>query len=248
MQTSPAPTNFSLPFLRHEQLSIDAYAFYFDTTQHPVTFLPGQYTRVILPHENMDIRGDKRYFSIAVSPNEKTHIRVVTRVIQSSFKKALLSLVPGTIVALWGPVGRFVFDPEETSPHVFLAGGIGITPFLSIIPFALENNVTTPITLFVSFSTQEEVILHDYLLQLAGTHPTIKIVYTITHPEGLSPEWKGETGRISAEMIKKYAGNDLSPALFFMSGPPVMVTAMEEIVKGMGVLQERIKKENFAGY
>ena len=91
----------------------------------------------------------------------------------------------------------------------------------------------------------EEVILKDELDQIGKDIPTVKIVYTVTQPNGT--DWSGETGRICKEMIEKYNPN-WKDSLFYMSGPPDMVDTIQQIVKEMGVPQEQIKTERFTGY
>lgn len=241
------PQTFVLPFIKKEQIAKDTFSFYFDRTKASFEFLPGEYIRIILPHENQDDRGANRYFSIASSPLEREFLMITTKVMQSSFKHALYNLAPGTNVQFWGPIGRFIFDEKNASPHVFLSGGIGITPYHSILNFIAAKNIQTPVTFLGSFSTVEELIYYSEFTAIATQHKNIQIIYTITHPEISQKQWEGETGRISDTMIQKYV-DDIQNALFYIVGPPKMVQAMEEIVKGMGVSVERIKKENFVGY
>ncbi len=241
------PKDFFLPFLKKEKVSKDAYSFYFDRKSSDFIFLPGQYIRMTLPIENPDERGKSRFFSVSSSPLEKDYLTVTTRIIQSSFKKSLAELVPGTQVKFFGPTGQFIFYEEEIIQHVFLAGGIGITPFRSMITYAAAKRFNTSITLFASFSTVEDMIFYNELTEIATNNPNIKIVYTITHPENLQTSWQGETGRISENLIKRYITDPLQ-SLCYIAGPPIMVLGMETMVKEMGIAQEKIKKENFIGY
>src|SRR5690349_481399 len=110
---------YFLPFVKKEQKSQDAYSFYFDKTGQDLNFLPGQYLRMSLPHENPDNRGTGRFFTISSSPLEQEHIIITTRVLQSSFKHALSNLQPGTKVRIFGPMGNFYLDETEASPKVF---------------------------------------------------------------------------------------------------------------------------------
>ena len=240
------PKDFTLPFLKKEQVAHDAYSFYFDRTKIPdFDFLPGQYVKMFLDVPNPDDRGTSRSFSIASSPLGKNYLMITTRIIQSAFKKTLAALTPGTQVKFFGPNGKFVFNEQETQPHIFLAGGIGITPFHSMFLYASEKNIQTPITLFVSFSIAEEVIFYDKLIGINTKHPNIKPIYTVTNSEDSS--WQGETGRISEEMIRKYCPG-FSNSLFYISGPPAMVDGMLEIVKNLNVPDDQVRKEKFVGY
>ncbi len=239
------PEEFFLPFVKKEQVAKDAFAFYFDRSKQAFDFIAGQYIRITLPHQNPDERGITRLFSIVSPPYDKQNLIITTRIIQSSFKKTLYNVTPDTQVKFFGPMGVFVLKEEEHNPRVFLAGGIGITPFHSMLLYANEKKLQFPITFFASFSTPEDVIFQQELESIAKQNPNIKVIYTVSHPENSS--WQGEKGRISEELIKKYVQN-MSEPTYYIAGPPAMVLAMEELVKGMGVAQEQIKKEQFVGY
>ena len=104
-----------------------------------------------------------------------------------------------------------------------------------------------PLTLFVSFSTTEDLLFYDEFSETARNNSNIKIIYTITRPEESQGVWKGEVGRISEALIKKYV-KDILKQTYYIAGPPKMVSAMEAIVKNMGIPEEKIFKENFVGY
>ena len=249
------PKEFFLPFIKKEKVAKDTYSFYFDrvSAHSGWTFLPGQYIRMTLDVKNPDNRGNSRFFTIASSPLEKQHIMITTKIIQSpvpdgagksSFKKRLMILKPQELVRFFGPMGGFLLDEKEKEKRVFLAGGIGITPFHSMITYADKKHLSIPITLIVSFSSVEDLVFYEELANIARENPYIKIIYTITHPD---VRWRGETGRISEGLIKKYVSNIFEPQ-YLIVGPPAMVATMEEIVLKMGVPNERIFIENFTGY
>lgn len=238
------PESFYLPFVKKEKIAKDTYSFYFDSAKQNFSFLAGQYVDMILPIKNPDYRGSERSFTIASSPLNKKYLMITTKIMKSSFKKALVSLKPDQAVEFNGPWGEFVFKEEETFPRVFLAGGIGITPFHSTIAYAHSKILSIPITLFVSFSRWEDVVFYKELSDISKENPNVKIIYTITHPD---PQWKGETGRISEGLMKKYV-LDISDPRYYIVGPPNMVADMEEIVVKMGVPSEKIFIENFSGY
>ncbi len=239
--------DFSLPFVRKQLLASNTYAFFFDRSHEQFDFLPGQFVRVTLQIEHPDTRGTSRYFSISSPPTDKTTLRIVTKVLQSTFKKALLALLPRQQVKFFGPSGIFYFREEQALQHVFLAGGIGITPFLSILSYIDDKKIVSPVTLFVSFSTAEEAILYQETLAIAQRNPSVKVIYTITHPQDSKIPWNGEVGRISEELIKKYVPN-ITESLFYLVGPAAMLSAMEELVGAMNIPSERIFKERFVGY
>lgn len=238
---------FYLPFIKKEQVAKDAFAFYFDRTKVQFNFLPGQYVRMYLPGTDIDGRGDKRPFTLASSPLEKEHIMITTRILQSAFKKRLSELSVGEKIKFYGPLGGFILHEEEKNEQIFLAGGIGITPFLSMISYVDEKKLPLKITLFVSFSTVEDMIYKDKLEEIAQGNQNIEVVYTITKPNESKFPWSGEAGRMSEELIRKYVKN-LLEALYYIVGPPQMVSAMEELVAKMRVPTKRILIENFTGY
>ncbi len=248
------PRDFILPFVKKEQVAKDVWTFFFDRvkrgsagTEDDFDFIPGQYIRMTLDVPQPDERGTGRFFSITSSPLNKEYLTITTRIIQSAFKKTLAALKAGTMVKFFGPTGRFVLDETDKTPHIFLAGGIGITPFHSMILYAAEKNLSLSITLFVSFSTVEEIVFYDEIIKISNDHQNIKTIYTVTKLQESSKSWNGETGRISSEMIKKYSP-DFIHSLFYVSGPPAMVDAMLSLIKEMGVQDEQVKKEKFVGY
>jgi ferredoxin-NADP reductase len=254
------PQPFSLPFVKKEQVAHETYSFFFDREGQPdFDFTAGQYIRMSLEIENPDERGSSHYFTISSSPLEKEYLTITTKIVvqASTFKQTLSSLTPGTPVRFFGPNGDFTLPEHPEKPIVFLAGGIGITPSHSMITFAAKAGASFAMTLFVSFSTVEEAVFYDELKKIGQEHENVQIVYTVTHlfepePQSRRPEestqpWSGETGRISADMIKNYIQN-VQNAQYYISGPQKMVSAMAEITSQMGVPEEQVKKEDFPGY
>ncbi|MCL5433005.1 MAG: FAD-dependent oxidoreductase [Patescibacteria group bacterium] len=239
-------SSFYLRFVKKEKVSKDAYTFYFDRFRQKIDFLPGQFTQIFLPIEDRE-RGNSRYFTISSSPLNREFITITTRIIQSKFKKTLFELVPETEVKFIKPSGEFVFREEETENRIFLAGGIGVTPFHSMITYIAAKKITTPVILLASFSTVEDAVFYDEFRQISKSNNNIKIVYTITKPEESKTPWTGEIGRISDKLIKKYA-TDIAHSSFWIAGPPAMVTSIFEIVNLLGVQKEKIHRENFTGY
>ena len=238
---------FYLPFVKKEKVARDTYSFYFRQNNQDFAFLPGQYVVITLDIKNPDQRGTSKPFTISSSPLEKQYIAITTKIIRSTFKKRLVELVPKELVKFSGPLGGFVLNEKEKSPRIFLAGVIGITPFHSMITYTSTKKLSIPITLIVSFSTVEDLVFYKELSDIASKNPNIKVVYAVSRPEESDVKWGGETGRISEELIKKYVPDFLKPQ-YFIVGPPAMVAAMEEVVRNMGVVNEKIFIENFTGY
>lgn len=239
--------DFYFRFLKKEKVSKDAYTFYFDIRGADFDFKAGQYIEMTLAIKNPDERGNSHPFTISSSPLKKDYMTITTRIIQSSFKKTLANLSTGEMVKISGPHGNFVLCEQEENQRIFMAGGIGITPSHSIISYIDEKKLNIPITLFVSFSTMEDVIFYDELMEVSKRNKNIKVIYTITRPEESREKWTGETGRISKDLIVKYTDNPLN-SVYYVSGPPQMVEAMVSIAEELNVPKERIRKENFIGY
>lgn len=239
-------TAFQLPFIKKEQQTEDTYSFFFDRSAYQFDFLPGQYIRMVLPHTDSDDRGSSRFFTIASSPHEKNILMITTRIMKSTFKKTLADLSPGQFVNFWGPIGQFVLHPEK-SLLVFLAGGIGITPYHSMILYAVKMNIPVEIYLFVSFSLVEEMVFFDQLTQIANMHNNIKIIYTVTQHDKSKKSWNGEKGRISEHLLKKYLSDIYKPT-YYVSGSAKMVNATQKLLNNLKVTKEKIITEIFPGY
>lgn len=240
-----APKLFVVRFIKKEKASLaDAYSFYFE--KNDFSHIPGNYIRLIIDKDYEDERGKWRYFSVAAAPSEK-NIMVTTRIIKSPFKKELMKLVEGEEVKAFGPLGKFLFHEEDTSPRVFIAGGIGITPFRPMVIEAFNKKLTTPITLFASFSSVEEIVFKEDLEKIDQASDTIKNVITITHPEESKEWWNGQTGRLNKDMIQKYI-QDIHEPMYMIAGPEGFVDALSTVVREMGVAEDKIITETFPGY
>lgn len=237
---------FTLPFIKKEQVAKDTFSFFFDRSKFEFEYVPGQYIRMILPNDHPDDRGTSRFFTVASSPHLTDHIMITTKVIQSTFKYSLHDLTPGTEIQFYGPLGSFVLDVNEKAQHIYLAGGIGLTPYHSMLTYSAEKNLEIPQTLFVSFSTREEMVFYDELTHLKEKNKFLNAIYTISHPEN-SDGWSGETGRVSEAMIRKYVSLT-GKEIYYISGPPAMVDATQGMVSKMGIDEEHIRIEHFSGY
>lgn len=243
------PKEFYLPFIKKEQIAKNTYSFFFDRSDHPFDFLPGQYNRVFLELSQKDERGSHRSFTICSSPQEKDILMITTKIVDqaSPFKQKFNSLIPGEKIRFFGPMGMFTLPEKSKLPLVFLAGGIGITPFHSMLVSASASNMQLPITLFVSFSSISDVIFYNELMTVSQNNPQIKVVYTITHPEFVGTLWNGETGRISVELLKKYIP-DVLAVEYYVCGPSVMVSSMLDMLHDLKIPFQQIREEQFTGY
>lgn len=241
------PHHFSLPFLHKQHIAKETVTFSFDTRSLlDFAFLPGQFIRMTLDLQEKDPRSNRRYFTISSSPLETNTLSITTKIIStpSIFKQKLASLHNGEEVSFWGPSGSFILPEEESIPLVFLSGGIGITPFHSMLTYLAKTNSSRLVTLLASFSTDEEMVFYDELRAIGKSHPNVKIIYSLTHP---TTSWIGETGRITQKMLQQYV-SDLPTSLVYVSGPDPFVKAMVATVQTMGIPKEHIKQDTFPGY
>lgn len=221
-------------------------AFYF-TKPEGFTFEPGQFANfTLLRAAESDLGGSTRTFSIASAPHEK-NLMVAMRLRATTFKQTLSSLPIGAEVLLQGPYGRMTLPKNGARPAVLLAGGIGITPFRSLIWNASESLSPPRIFLFYSARAPEEAAFIEELQEMERHNGRYKLICTITQPEKVKTPWRGETGRISIEMLSKWTP-DLSVPMYYIAGPPEMVTGTRDMLMGAGIPEGDIRAEEFAGY
>ncbi len=210
-------------------------------------FSPGQAVYISLPNlVASDDRGRVRTFSIASAPHE-AELVVATRLSDSSFKRGLMGAAPGTAVEIEGPFGDLSLHEDAARPAVFLAGGIGVTPFRSMILDATTRGLSHRLFLFYSNRSPEDAAFLAEMTELEKQNPRFKLVATITETQGARPDWDGERGAITKQMIAKYLG-DLAAPVFYVVGPPAMASAMETLLRDAGVKSDDVRSEAFSGY
>lgn len=214
-------------------------------------YLPGQYFYFTLPAlAYPDPRGATRHFTLSSSPTEGPLISLTTRIREESgYKKTLDELAIGSFVEGEGPNGEFIVDESEKGPHIFLAGGIGITPFRSMLKYAIDKNLDIPMHLIYSNSHPEEIAFRDELEEWSKKFPNFKLDMTITKPQESKEKWTGTVGRIDENMLKKLITNDqLLIANYWLCGPPAMVDGLEQVLGKLGLSVGRVRSEKFTGY
>jgi ferredoxin-NADP reductase len=228
------------------QLADDIYDFRF-TADRELRFRPGQYLEWTLRHSRPDSRGNRRYFTIASSAAGR-EVRIGVKVYPdaSSFKRSLLAMRPGTEIVASQLAGDFVLPTDKRVKLVFMAGGIGITPFRSMIRYLLHHDERRSITVFYSNRTAPEIVYRD-VLEEARKRLGIETVYTLTDASAVPPDWQGVTGRVDAEMIAKTVP-DYRERTFYLSGPRSLVVGFEEVLGNIGVARGRIKTDFFPGF
>jgi ferredoxin-NADP reductase len=217
----------------------------FDLLGEEVDFRPGQYFWVELldpPYD--DEKGPRRHISVVTSPTERGILGLCTRLRDSAFKRTLVELPVGTEVEVEQPKGDFAL-PEDTEPHyVFIAGGIGITVFRSMLRYIDNTGEPYRVTLVYSNRDRESTAFLDELEELDARADWFRLVATMTQ----DPDWGGETRRVDAQMLSDVLGGDLGAYTFVVAGPPAMTEGVVETLKGAGVPEERILSDRFSGY
>lgn len=225
-----------------KDLSSSISAFIFEKPRG-FNFEAGQFLEWTLKHPEADDRGETRYFTVSASPSED-FLMITTRFSEksSSFKAVLRKMEKGEKIRISGARGEFTL-PSKPKPLVFIAGGIGITPFRSMIKFMLDEKISTPITLFYSNKTAEDIVFKEIFGEAEKSF--LKTVYIVT--DDVSGNWKGEKERINPEMIKREVPDWLERN-YYISGPEPMVKAFEKMTEEMGVPGKNIKHDYFPGY
>ena len=209
-----------------------------------LNFQPGQYGGfTLLQPIGPEAGGNTRRFSLLSSPLDP-HLEIAMRIQNSAYKHAFNDLSLGSEVKFAGPTGLFTLHMETTLPAVFIAGGIGITPFYSMIK--TETLMQSPRELYLFYGNQtvaDAAFLSDlFSFQQQNSH--FHFIPTLASPDA---DWQGESGFITHTMIKKYIA-DLSLPYYYICGSPAMVTTLQETLIEMGIAEEKIKVEDFPGY
>lgn len=207
------------------------------------TYKAGQFLRWEFPVDNCDERCNKRSFSISSSPTED-FLMLTVRTGPSRLKQTLAEMHPPLTARIVGPLGRFVID-KTMNNVVFLGGGVGITPMRSMIKDLTDRQIPLPITLLYSNKTPQEIIFRQELDTWQEMNQQFKVFSTISQPPNKS--WQGNVGRIDKSFIENHV-EDIKSAHFFSSGPPMMVSAMLELLRELGITDEQMHLERFTGY
>lgn len=210
-----------------------------------VDFKPGQFFFITLPELKYDDqRGDTRHFSIVNSPTRNKQIEMTTRLRGSGFKKTLQELPLGAEVEIKNISGEFVLSESE-KPLVFLAGGIGITPFISMIRYINDKTLFDyKIVLICSDDSLDSVVFLKELTDLTTGNDNFKLVLTITR----DPNYQGEKRHISTDFLKDYLSPNLNTYHYMVAGPPRFTEGMLKVLQASGVDELNIKWEKISGY
>ena len=207
-------------------------------------YRPGSYFWVELPDRgHQDEKGLRRHISLVTSPTEKGIVGLATRLRDSAFKQTLAELEVGDEVDVEEPKGSFLLPEATDITYAFVAGGIGITVFRSMLRYIRDERLPYEITLVYSNRDRESAAFLDELEELERELLGFRLVLTMTDEEG----WEGETRRIDAAMLREHLG-ELDRYRFLVAGPPAMVEAVADALHAAGVPEESVLAAKFSGY
>jgi ferredoxin-NADP reductase len=229
-----------------EQVAQETMAFWFDVSGAGYTFRAGQNALFTLvdPAET-DASGNTRTLSLASSPNASNSLMIAMRMRKSAFKNILGILPLGAKLRVSSAMGSFTLHRDGSRPAVFLAGGIGITPVLSILAHATEGGLPHRIHLFYSNHDLEKAAFLSELQMWQKKNTHFTFIPTVTTPNVSSSFY--ERGRIDSEMLSRYL-NDMHAPIYYVCGPTEMVSAMQKLLARVGVDEDSIRTEEFGGY
>jgi ferredoxin-NADP reductase len=205
-----------------------------------LNYKPGQFLFVTIKAEGKEL---SKHFSISSSPTEKTHIEFTKKLSDSDFSTALKALKEGDWARIDAPYGKFTFEGEHEKIGL-LAGGIGITPFQSICKYCTDMRLNTKVTLLYGNRTESDIAFRKELETMQQQNKNLKVVFILGEA---SNGWKGATGLITTEMIKKEIP-DYKETVFYTCGPPAMVQIMTKLVEQLGLPKTQLNREYFTGY
>lgn len=235
-----------LKFIKKEIAAKGTKTFFF-AKPAGFAYQAGQYAYFTLDLKFPDARGNVRHFTLSSSPTDEFLTITCRMREESGYKKTLDILNTGDLVDFLGAKGDFILAENESNQQIFIAGGIGITPFRSIIKYVSDKNLTVPIHLIYSNSIPEEIAFKEEIDSITKSHQNITVDYTITKPEESQQVWAGHTGRIDAKLLQSLISNLQSP-IYWLCGPPSFVEAMEETLHELDISQDQVRSEKFTGY
>lgn len=232
--------------MRREEVAEGIMAFHFEKPPE-FDFRPGQYADLTLSNPpETDAEGNTRTFSIASAPFENELI-FTTRMRDTAFKRSLKNIALATEVQISPAAGSFTLHKNRAKAAVFLAGGIGITPFHSIVRQADRDRLKQDLYLFYSNRRPEDAAFLETLQLLETTNPNFRLICTMTEMSKSKKEWKGETVLIDKEMLSRHLAALQGP-IYYIAGPPTMVAAIQKTLVSAGVEEDDIRAEEFSGY
>ncbi len=233
---------FVLTLERIEQSAVDSYDFVF-RSPGKLAFQAGQYLEWTLGLDRSDNRGNRRYFTVASAPTEQSiRLGVKFYPTSSAFKRALGAMKTGSTIHATQLAGDFILPANPEAKIAFLAGGIGITPFRSMLQYLVDRKEARPIVVLYGTEGQQDIAYRD-VLDAAWRELGIKTLHAVAH--GAEP---GQYSGFIDERLVRAAIPDYLERTFYISGPQAMVKALHAKLRAMGVRRSKIKVDYFPGF
>jgi ferredoxin-NADP reductase len=207
-------------------------------------YRPGSYFYVELPDRgDQDEKGLRRHISLVTSPTDAGVVGLATRLRDTAFKRTLVKLEVGDEIQVEEPKGSFLLPEDTGADYVFVAGGIGITVFRSMLRYIAHEGLRYRITLVYSNRDRESAAFLDELEELEERIGGLRVILTMTDEE----EWEGETRRLDADVLRDLLGG-LEGKRFLVAGPPAMAEGVADSLRGAGLTEEAVLVDKFSGY
>lgn len=245
MTTTVAWPTFEAPLVDRHLVADRTMAFRF-AKPADWTYRAGQFVDItLLEPPETDVEGNTRGFSISSAPHEDV-IMITTRLRDTAFKRVLQTMPVGTAVRIEGPFGDLRLH-HAARPAVVLTGGIGITPFRSILLETIRGGgLPYPVVVLYANRRPQDAAFLDELRALAAQDANLTFVPTMSGLESGEP-WEGERGHIDAAMLGRHIDR-LTDAIYYLTGPPGMVQGLRTMLLAAGVDEDDIRTEEFTGY
>jgi ferredoxin-NADP reductase len=239
-------TPFTTKLRARHQVAHDTLAFHFDKPAG-FAFQPGQAIDLVLPDPSGgDALISRHAFSIVSAPFENELV-IATRMRNSAFKRALGAVPVGASVAVEGPFGSLSLHTERARPAVLIAGGIGITPFVSMLRQAAHDQRALRLVLLYSNRRPEDAAFLAELQALERQHRDMRLIATMTAMSRSSEPWTGQRGPIDEALLRRTIAELIRPTCYVV-GPPAMAQALRLALNEAGVAEDDIRSEEFYGY
>ncbi|HTY75527.1 MAG TPA: FAD-dependent oxidoreductase, partial [Candidatus Nanoarchaeia archaeon] len=200
----------------------------------------GQYMIVTIKVDDKELMHP---FSFSSSPTDQDFIEFTKKLTASEYSTRLRAMKPGDWARIDGPYGNFTCECEY-GRIVFLAGGIGITPFFSIMKYCTDYKLATNMVLFYGCRNEKEIAFKQQLDEIQANNPNVRVIYVLNEA---SPSWTGKVGFLNADLIRQEVP-DFQDRVFYACGPPVMVSAMQKLIIALGLPAEQLKTESLVGH
>lgn len=208
----------------------------------PFTFLPGQYATVTSEIDGKKVR---RSYTISSSPTQRDYIELTVKREQYGLESRHLHdrVDPGDLIEVAAPAGSFFFTGQEAEGIVLIAGGVGITPMMSVLRYLTDRAYPHDIFLLYGVRTPADIIFREELAHLARRHPNVHVTSIVAQPE--DSDWRGAVGFMTPEFVSA-AAPEIVRRRVHLCGPPAMMDAVRGVLQQLGVPDDQVKTEDFA--